>query len=108
MTTIYDINDAYLRQVFPEKCLSDNDRRYIFLYAIGLRFSDIASLCKIHPDTVRKKLYSAAEKIIDCTSINTLRIITLIRFFFNQLRPSLIQASPLYRVPILFIISTLL
>lgn len=58
MTTIYDISDVYLGQVFPEKCLSDNEQRYIFLYAVGLRFSDIASLYKIHPDTVRKKLYS--------------------------------------------------
>ncbi|EEU9347447.1 hypothetical protein D9G28_23870 [Escherichia coli] len=81
MTVVNDISDVYLEQIFPEPSLSGNERRFVFLYAIGLGFSDIATLCRLHPDTVRKTLYSASEKFLDCSNIHSLRTITLIRVF---------------------------
>lgn len=76
-----DISDAYLEKIFPEPSLSGKEKRFAVLYSIGLGISEIADLCQLHPDTVRKTLYSASEKFLDCSSLNSLRTITLIRVF---------------------------
>ena len=81
MTVFKNIDDSYLEQIFPEKFLSVTDRRYIFLYSIGLDFNEIGDFSHKHPMTIKKALHESAERFFDSSALPNLRRITLIRVF---------------------------
>lgn len=83
MTTFDRISDQYLDQLFPEKSLSNQQKKEFFLFALGLTVEDIAILSNCNRDSVRKRLSKTATLFTGSSHLQPLRAITSARIFFT-------------------------